>query len=80
MTHQFRPRKDTGGGGSGGGGGQRRRRGGGGLSREGLPKNDAGDFEGLPEIDFNHFDQMTPAGLLKEAKNGKDRSQEDASA
>ncbi|HWD41490.1 MAG TPA: transcription termination factor Rho [Fimbriimonas sp.] len=64
MTHQFRPRKD------GGGGGGRRRRGGGG-SREGLPKNEAGDFEGLPEIDFNHFDQMTPAALLKESKTAK---------
>jgi transcription termination factor Rho len=62
MTHQFRPRKD-------GGGGRRRR--GGGASREGLPKNEATDFEGLPEIDFNHFGVMTPAALLKEAKAAK---------
>jgi transcription termination factor Rho len=41
------------------------------MSREGLPKNDATDFEGLPEIDFNYFGLMTPANLLKEAKAAK---------
>lgn len=56
MTHQFRPRKP-------------RNRG---RSREGLPKNDSqADLELLPETDYNHFDQMTPAGLLKEAKAAK---------
>lgn len=62
MTHQFRPRRDN------GGGGRRRRTG----KREGLPIADnPGDLENLPEIDFNHFDQMTPAALLKEAKSAK---------
>jgi transcription termination factor Rho len=62
MTHQFRPRKD-------GGGGPRRR----GRSRgaEGLPKQDQSDLEGLPEIDYNYFDQKTPAELLKLAKAAK---------
>lgn len=58
MTHQFRPRKP---------GGRNR-----GRSREGLPKNDTQvDLELLPEKDYNHFDKMTPAGLLKEAKAAK---------
>jgi len=61
MTHQFRPRKSD-------GGGNRRR----GRSREGLPKSDLqSDLESLPEIDFNHFDRMTPADLLKAAKAAK---------
>ena len=59
MTHQFRPRKPTG-----------RRRGGNG--RESLPKNDIqADLESLPEIDYNYFDQMPPASLLKAAKAAK---------
>ena len=29
------------------------------------------DLEQLPEIDYNHFDQMTPADLLKSAKAAK---------
>ncbi|AIE87978.1 transcription termination factor Rho [Fimbriimonas ginsengisoli] len=58
MTHQFRPRKS---------GGRNR-----GRNREGLPKNDPqADLELLPEKDYNHFDQMTPAALLKEAKAAK---------
>jgi transcription termination factor Rho len=57
MTHQFRPRKSDG-----------RRRG---KQRDGLPKTDATDLEQLPEIDFNHFDQMTPAELAKAAKAAK---------
>lgn len=62
MTHQFRPRKND-------GGGQRRGRG---RGREGLPKSDIqSDLENLPEIDYNHFDQMTPAELLKAAKSAK---------
>jgi transcription termination factor Rho len=64
MTHQFRPRKSEGGGG-------RRNRGGRG-GREGLPKTDTqSDLELLPELDYNHFDAMTPAALLKEAKAKK---------
>ena len=27
--------------------------------------------ESLPEIDYNHYDEMTPAALLKEAKAAK---------
>ena len=73
MNPQFRPKGGgqggPGGGGGQGGGQQRRRRNG--LSREGLPKNDAADFDNLPEIDFNHYDAMTPAALLKEAKAAK---------
>ncbi len=62
MTHQFRPRKSD-------GGGSRRGRG---RSREGLPRLDnASDLEGLPEKDFNHFDQLTPAELAKAAKSAK---------
>lgn len=63
MTHQFRPRKQD-----GSGSGRRR-----GRHREGgIPKMDQqADFENLPEIDYNHFDQMTPAALLKEAKSAK---------
>jgi transcription termination factor Rho len=61
MTHQFRPRKPMDGG--------RRQRGG--RQREGLPKADQSDLELLPEIDYNHFDQMTPALLLKAAKAAK---------
>lgn len=58
MTHQFRPRKS---------GGRNR-----GRNREGLPKNDSqADLELLPEKDYNHFDKMTPAALLKEAKAAK---------
>lgn len=64
MTHQFRPRKND-------GGGQQQRRGRG-RSREGMPKADLqSDLENLPEIDYNHFDQMTPADLLKAAKSAK---------
>ncbi len=66
MTHQFRPRKSM----DGGGQGMRRGRGNRG-SREGMPKMDQSDLEQLPEIDFNHFDQMTPADLLKAAKAAK---------
>ncbi len=66
MIHQFRPRKSDGGGRRRGGGG------GGGRGREGLPKGDnPSDLENLPELDYNYFDQMTPAGILKEAKAAK---------
>lgn len=60
MTHQFRPRK-------GGGGGGPRRKGG----RENLPKVDQAELDQLPQIDFNHFDQMAPADLLKAVKAAK---------
>jgi transcription termination factor Rho len=58
MTHQFRPRKS---------GGRNR-----GRNREGLPKNEPQvDPELLPDKDYNLYDQMTPAALLKEAKAAK---------
>lgn len=67
MTHQFRPRKGGDGGGGGGNNRGRRMR-----SPQGLPKVDnQGDLEQLPELDFNHFDQMTPADLAKAAKKAK---------
>jgi transcription termination factor Rho len=58
MTHQFR-RKD---------GGRRRGRG---RGEGGLPKADNLDLESLPELDYNQFDAMTPAALLKAAKSAK---------
>ncbi len=68
MTHSFRP-KGGGGGGGGMGGGNRRKRG---PSRQGLPQIDnQAELEQLPEIDFNHFDQMTPVELAKECKKAK---------
>lgn len=62
MTHSFRPRKQDNGGG-------RRRRGG--SNRQGLPQTNENDLELLPEIDYKHFDEMTPAALLKAAKAAK---------
>jgi transcription termination factor Rho len=59
MTHSFRPRKQEGG---------RRRKG---NSRQGLPQTTDQELDQLPEKDFNFFDQMTPAALLKEAKVAK---------
>src|SRR5436305_129627 len=60
MTHQFRPRKNM------------RQRGGGGRQREGLPRPDLqSDLESLPETDYNLFDRMDPATLLKAAKDAK---------
>lgn len=51
-------------------GGMRRRRMGG--NRDGLPKIEpAPELENLPEKDYNYFDQMPPAALLKEAKAAK---------
>jgi len=49
------------------------RRGGGGQRRpKGVPKLDnATDLENLPEIDYNYFDQMAPADLMKAAKKAK---------
>jgi transcription termination factor Rho len=58
MTHTFRARRNSG----------RRGRGG----REKQPNIDlTADLEGLPEIDFNHFDQLPPAELAKVAKKAK---------
>jgi transcription termination factor Rho len=62
MTHQFRPRNQ-------GGGGRGRGRG---RNREGgLPKDLQSDLENLPEVEFNTFDQMTPAAFLKAVKSAK---------
>ena len=62
MTHQFRPRKQ----------GDGNRRGRNNRSREGLPRTDqASDLEGLPEKDFNYFDQLSPTDLAKAAKSAK---------
>ena len=68
MTHSFRPRKQQPQNQEGGG---RRRRGGGGGGRQGLPQTNDQELEQLPEQDYNFFDQMTPAGLLKAAKAAK---------
>jgi transcription termination factor Rho len=61
MTHSFRPRKQEQQSG-------RRRRG---KDRQGLPQNSEHELEALPEKDYNFFDQLTPAALLKEAKAAK---------
>jgi transcription termination factor Rho len=66
MTHQFRPRNQGGGGAQ-----QQQNRRRGRTSREGLPKEIQADLENLPEIDYNHFDQMTPALLMKAIKAAK---------
>ncbi len=68
MSHTFRPRK--------GDGGLRRHRP---RQREGFPKPDQSDLELLPEVDYNHFDQMAPTDIAKLAKKlkvdlDKDRS------
>ena len=69
MIHQFRPRKSSE---SGGNGNARRRGRGGGGNREGLPKSEPQvDLDLLPEKDYNFFDTLPPAGLLKEAKAAK---------
>lgn len=61
MQHQFRSSKQ---------GGQPRRSNRRGT--KGLPKVDnATDLENLPEIDYNHFEQMAPADLMKAAKKAK---------
>ncbi|MBV6459679.1 MAG: Transcription termination factor Rho [Fimbriimonadaceae bacterium] len=60
MTHTFRPRKSD-------GSGRRFRK----QSREGLPRTDQADLEQLPEIDFNHFDKMSPTELAKACKSAK---------
>jgi transcription termination factor Rho len=76
MIHQFRPRKSDGGGGGGGrrrgGGNNNNNGGGGGRGRDGMPKGESqADLENLPELGYAHFDEMTPAAILKEAKTAK---------
>ncbi|MCW5937407.1 MAG: transcription termination factor Rho [Fimbriimonadaceae bacterium] len=61
MTHVFRPRKSEAGSGK-----RRRHRG----PREERP-DVTSDLENLPEIDYNHFDRMSPTELAKEAKKQK---------
>ncbi|MEZ5163170.1 MAG: transcription termination factor Rho [Fimbriimonadaceae bacterium] len=58
MSHTFRPRKSD---------GQTRRR------RTNRPprEHDQKDLENLPEIDYNHFDQMSATDLAKTAKKHK---------
>jgi transcription termination factor Rho len=63
MQHSFRPRKD--------GGNRRRRPTGGNNNNKGLPQNIEASIESLPERDYNYYDQLTPAALLKEAKAAK---------
>ncbi|HRD30669.1 MAG TPA: transcription termination factor Rho [Fimbriimonadaceae bacterium] len=68
MQHTFRARKSgsTGRRGRGGSGGS------GGSGREKQPNIDTSvDLENLPEVDFNHFDAMSPADLAKAAKKAK---------
>ncbi|MBX3118696.1 MAG: transcription termination factor Rho [Fimbriimonadaceae bacterium] len=63
MTHTFRPRKSD---------GSKQPNKGRPRNRRQEPRLDnASDLENLPEIDFNHFDQMTPANLAKAAKAKK---------
>ncbi len=63
MTHTFRPRKSD---------GSKQPNKGRPRNRRQEPRLDsASDLENLPEIDFNHFDQMTPANLAKAAKTKK---------
>ncbi|MBL8039775.1 MAG: hypothetical protein JNM04_00365, partial [Chthonomonas sp.] len=63
MTHSFRQPK------SGGGPQQNRRFK---KSRQGLPQTESqSDLELLPELDYNHFDQMSPAELAKACKAAK---------
>ena len=66
MTHTFRARKSDGGGDP-----RRRRSNNKGRGESGLPKTDQSDLEGLPEIDFNHYDRMTPTELGKACKAAK---------
>ncbi len=66
MTHQFRPRKNDGGGNNNNNRRRRPTRG-----REGLPNTDQADLEGLPEVEYGTFDQMTIADLAKAAKAAK---------
>ena len=64
MSHVFRPRKSDGNSNSGG---QRRRR-----NNNRQPRDhDQKDLENLPEIDFNHFDQLSATDLAKAAKKAK---------
>lgn len=60
-THTFRPRKNA------NPRGNRPNN----RQRDGLPKTDPSELELLPEVDFNHFDQMSPTDLAKECKKQK---------
>jgi len=62
MTHVFRPRK------SDNNPGKRR-----GRRPNHQPQRDdnPSDLENLPQVDYNHYDRMTAAELLKEAKKAK---------
>ncbi len=72
MSHVFRPRKSDGGGKQ-----QNRRRGG---NRERHREIDQAELEGLPELDFNHFDMMPPAELAKVCKKHKVSIDQDKTA
>ncbi len=61
MTHVFRPRK------SDNNPGKRRRR----TNHQPQRDENPSDLENLPQIDLNHYDRMTAAELLKEAKKAK---------
>jgi len=66
MTHTFRPKQ------SGGGPQGNRRNRGNKQNRQGLPQTDQqSDLELLPELDYNHFDRLSPAELAKACKSAK---------
>ena len=64
MSHTFRPRKSE----SGSKGGRRNRR---------PQRHDHEDLSNLPEIGYDHFDQMTPTALAKAAKTANISVDED---
>lgn len=68
MSPVFRQKREGGGGGGGGGNNRGRRRYKGRPDREEVSQ---ADLENLPEIDFNHFDQMAVVDLAKAAKKAK---------
>ena len=66
MTHTFRPKQ------SGGGPQVNRRNRGNKQNRQGIPQTDQqSDLELLPELDYNHFDRLSPAELAKACKSAK---------
>lgn len=72
MSPTFRPRKSE--------SGSRRRGRSPKVSREGLPQTDAADLELLPELDYNHYDQLPDAELLKVIKKLKMNADMDRAA
>ncbi|MBL8047673.1 MAG: transcription termination factor Rho [Chthonomonas sp.] len=64
MSPTFRPRKSESGS---------RRRGTGRTNKpkEGLPQTDVADLENLPELDYNHYEQLSDAELMKVVKKLK---------